>query len=51
MKSSQTGEHFDEFKANEEEVDTALQLEIQRQKQSEEIIIKQSEAINDQLQL
>lgn len=24
MKSSQTGEHFDEFKANEEEVDTAL---------------------------
>lgn len=50
MKSSQTGEHFDEFKANEEEVDTALQLEIQRQKQSEEIIIKQSEAINDQLQ-
>lgn len=28
MKSSQTGEHFDEFKVNEYEADHALQLEI-----------------------
>ena len=30
MKSSQTGEHYDEFKANEEEIDLANQLELQK---------------------
>ena len=47
MKSSQTGDHYDEFKANEEEIDLAHQLEIQKQKLTEESIIKESEAFND----
>ena len=49
LKSSMTGDHNDEIRMHDEEADQAMQIEMQKQKQSEEIIIKQSEIINDEL--
>ena len=50
MKSSMTGDHAEDFKMNDEEADQAMQIEMHKQKQSDEIIIKQSELINEELQ-
>jgi hypothetical protein len=40
LKSSVTGEQADEIRMHDEEVDLAMQIDMQKQKQSEEIILK-----------